>query len=101
VSDDNHLLAYATDTTGFRQYTLELKDLRNGGLLRLHAERVTSAAWTSNNRTLFYVTEDEVTKRSNQLWRHVLEMDLADELIYEERDERFRIDIERSRSGAY
>src|SRR5215475_9942047 len=29
VSDDNELLAYATDTTGFRQYTLVIKDLRN------------------------------------------------------------------------
>jgi oligopeptidase B len=26
VSDDNRLLAYATDTTGFRQYVLEVKD---------------------------------------------------------------------------
>src|SRR6266403_4273900 len=33
VSDDNQLLAYATDTTGFRQYTLQIKDLRTGDLL--------------------------------------------------------------------
>jgi protease II len=70
VSDDNQLLAYATDTTGFRQYTLEVKDLRTGGLLPFRVERVTSAAWSSDNRTLFYVVEDEVTKRSYQLWRH-------------------------------
>jgi oligopeptidase B len=30
VSDDNHLLAYSLDTTGFRQYTLHIKDLRTG-----------------------------------------------------------------------
>jgi protease II len=195
VSDDNRWLAYATDTTGFRQYVLEVKDLRNGRVLAFRVERVTSAAWAADSRTLFYVTEDEVTKRSNQLWRHVfgeevggqfavdslqsavsekrtpraqplrdsgqagmampqeageerLEGELgigdladmgrppvadaaplrgeerpaseggpygsglaglergaytrgADELIYEERDERFRMDVERSRSGAY
>src|SRR3984885_4328576 len=28
VSDDGNLLAYSTDTTGFRQYTLHIKDLR-------------------------------------------------------------------------
>ena len=28
VSDDNRLLAYSTDTTGFRQYTLQIKDLQ-------------------------------------------------------------------------
>jgi len=30
VSEDNHLLAYSTDTTGFRQYLLQVKDLRTG-----------------------------------------------------------------------
>ena len=232
VSDDNRLLAYATDTTGFRQYVLEVKKLEKevaseeerpapqhrpgrkehasesgpykseekerspqGLKPRLHedamselklrpptegvrgsrfrAERVTSAAWAADNRTLFYVTEDEVTKRSNQLWRAEIEEVASDEwrvaseaekgrsrdagsaqemqrgdacqsdfregemsagipplrpqtarppvgmtderneqspqagapvppeLIYEEKDERFRMDVERSRSGAY
>ena len=43
VSDDGNLLAYSTDTTGFRQYTLYVKDLRTGAAPsgRL-AERVTS-----------------------------------------------------------
>jgi len=101
ASDDNHLLAYATDTTGFRQYTLEVKDLRVGKLLPFRTERVTSAAWASDNRTLFYVVEDEVTKRSHRLYRHVLGTGAVDELLYEEKDERFRIDVERTRSGAY
>ena len=101
VSDDNHLLAYATDTTGFRQYTLEVKDLRIGELLPFRMERVTSVAWSSDHKAFFYVVEDEVTKRSHQLWRHVLGTEGADTLIYEEKDERFRIDIERTRSGAY
>src|SRR5208283_5633508 len=101
VSDDNQLLAYATDTTGFRQYTLEVKDLRTRELLPFRIERVTSVAWSSDHKTFFYVVEDEISKRSHQLWRHVLGTDAADALIYEEKDERFRIDIERTRSGAY
>ena len=101
VSDDNHLLAYATDNTGFRQYTLELKNLHTNEPLPLRVERVTSAAWATDNRTLFYVVEDEVTKRSHQLFRHVIGSTGPDTLLYEEKDERFRIDVERSRSGAY
>jgi len=101
VSDDNSLLAYATDTTGFRRYALEIKELRNDGKLPFRAERVTSAAWATDNRTLFYVVEDEVTKRSHRLYRHVLGASGPDTLLYEENDERFRIDVERSRSGAY
>src|SRR5687768_17024880 len=32
VSDDGNLLAYSTDNTGFREYTLHVKDLRTGEL---------------------------------------------------------------------
>jgi oligopeptidase B len=154
VSDNNELLAYATDTTGYRQYTLEIKNLRSGELLPFRAERVTSAAWAKDSRTIFYVVEDEVSKRSYQVYRHRLgEKDRkrfnaefaeepqraqrrgtqegdegrgeradigrsgaaplhgsgdahrqgfgTDEMLYEEKDERFRMDVERTRSGAY
>jgi oligopeptidase B len=111
VSDNNLRLAYATDTTGFRQYVLQVKELGEGPSAgpgpqaAFTAERVTSAAWAADNHTLFYVTEDAVTKRSNQLWKVEpgggSEVSAKPELIYEERDERFRIDVERSRSGAY
>src|SRR5205823_1156151 len=30
VSDDGNYLAYSTDSTGYRQYTLHVKDLRTG-----------------------------------------------------------------------
>src|SRR3984893_7724241 len=72
VSDDNSLLAYSLDTTGFRQYTLPIKDLRTGDVLAERIERVTSAAWAADDRTLFYTVEDEPTKRSWRLYRHVL-----------------------------
>ena len=49
VSDDNQLLAYSLDTTGFRQYTLQIKDLRTGEALPFRVERVTSAAWAADN----------------------------------------------------
>src|ERR1700685_4183613 len=101
VSDDNGLLAYSLDVTGFRQYTLQVKDLRSGETLGERIERVTSAAWASDNRTLFYTVEDETTKRSYRLYRHTLGATEPDQLIREENDERFRIQVERTRSGAY
>ncbi len=58
VSDDNSLLAYSLDTTGFRQYTLQIKNLTTGETLPVRIERVTSAAWAADNRTLFYTVED-------------------------------------------
>ena len=101
VSEDNHLLAYSTDSTGFRQYVLQVKDLRTGTTFPERFERVTSAAWASDNRTLFYTVEDETTKRSHRLYRHVLGSSETDPLIFEETDERFRIAVERTRSGAF
>jgi oligopeptidase B len=101
VNDDNHLLAYSLDTNGFRQYTLQIKDLRSGETLPELIERVTSAAWAADNRTLFYTVEDETTKRSYRLYRHSVDSAEPDALLYEERDERFRVQIERTRSGAF
>jgi oligopeptidase B len=75
--------------------------LRTGETLPFRVPRVTSVAWAGDSRTLFYVVEDETTKRSHQLYRHILGAKKPDALIYEEKDERFRIDIERTRSGAY
>src|SRR5262249_387519 len=87
--------------TGFRQYTLEIKNLATGALLPFKVERVTSAAWAADNKILFYTVEDEVSKRSYRLYRHVLGSTEPTTLLFEEDDERFRIDIERSRSGDY
>jgi oligopeptidase B len=101
VSNDNYLLAYAIDTTGFRQYTLHIKNLWSGHDLPEAVERVTSAAWAADNRTLFYTVEDATTKRAHRLYRHMAGSTEADTLVYEETDERFRVEIERTRSGAF
>jgi len=101
ISEDNQLLAYSTDTTGFRQYVLQVKDLHTGANFPERIERVTSVAWASDNRTLFYTVEDETTKRSHRLYRHTPGSTEPDPLLYEETDERFRIEVERTRSGAF
>ena len=101
VSNDNQLLAYSTDTTGFRQYSLHVRDLRTGESLPERMERVTSVAWAADNKTLFYTVEDETTKRSYRLYRHVLGSTDPDPLLYEEADERFHVEIELTRSGGY
>jgi oligopeptidase B len=98
VSDDSRFLAYTLDTTGYRQYILHVKDLLSGATLSEKIERVTSAAWAADNHTLFYTVEDETTKRSHRLYRHALGSVDSDTLLYEETDERFRIEVERSRS---
>ena len=98
-SDDGNLLAFSTDNTGYRQYTLQVKNLKTGELLPEKIERVDNVAWAADNKTLFYVTEDAVTKRNDKLFRHVLGSDKY-ELIYDEKDELFDIGVGRSRDQA-
>jgi len=98
-TDDGNLLMYSTDNTGYRQYTLRVKDLRTGQDLSENIERVNYAAWASDNKTIFYVTEDAVTKRSDKFFRHVLGTDKYD-LVYEEKDELFDLYTFRSRDRA-
>ncbi len=102
VSDDGALLAYSTDTRGFRQYTLQVKDLRTGEMLGEHVERVGSVVWAADDQTLFYTVEDEERKRQFQLYRHTLgTAHSADELVLEEADERFNLAAGRTRDGDY
>jgi oligopeptidase B len=98
-SDDGNLLAYTTDNTGYRQYTLQIKDLRTGQIFPERIERVNGVVWATDNKTFFYVTEDAVTKRTDKFFRHVLGT-VKNELLYDEKDELFDIGTGRSRDNA-
>ena len=99
VSDDGRFLAYTIDVTGFREYTLYVKDLSTGEVLPDRVEKVSSVAWAAGEGMLFYVTEDHA-KRAHRLWRHRLGAP-ADDLLYEETDELFRLFVWRSRSQRF
>jgi oligopeptidase B len=102
VSDDSSLLAFTTDNVGFRQYKLHVKDLRSGKVLPDTTERVDAVAWAADNKTLFYSTEDATTKRSNLVYRHVLGTDAkSDPVVFDEKDERFDVYVDRTRDGKY
>ena len=100
VSDDGNFLAYTIDYTGFRQFSLQVKDLRTGKLLPDTTGRVTSVNWAADNQTLFLTTEDTTTKRSHQLFRHVLG-EKAFEAVYEEKDELYDIALRKTRDKQF
>jgi oligopeptidase B len=99
VSPDGRLLAYTTDNTGFRQYALAVKDLETGELLADSAERVGSIVWAADSAHLFYATEDEQTKRQDKVWR--LALDGVAVEVFHEQDERFNVDVGRTRDRQY
>jgi len=102
VTDDGRWLAYGVDHTGFRQYTLQIKDLSTGEVLEGSVERVGSLVWAADNKTLFYTIEDEEQKRQYQLWRHELgTRHEKNVLVFEELDERFNLAAGRTRDGKF
>ena len=96
-SDDGNMLAFATDTTGYRQYTLQIKDLKTGKMLPDKIERVTSVEWSPDGKYIFYAQEDPVSKRTDKIYRHTVGTNGGDQLIFEEKDKLFNTGIGRSR----
>jgi oligopeptidase B len=98
VSEDGNLLAYSTDETGFREYTLHVRDLSSGQERDFKATNVLAAVWANDNRTLFYVTADQA-KRPSRVFRHAL--DGPAELVYEETDRKFNLWVSKTRSKKF
>ncbi|WP_395139579.1 S9 family peptidase [Armatimonas sp.] len=104
ISDDGNLLAYTTDNTGFREYTLRIKNLKTGELLPDVIEKVDGVSWAADNKTLFYTAEDE-TKRPHKIYRYAIGSPVigggGGTLIYEEPDALYRAFAYRSRDKQF
>ncbi|GGG43432.1 S9 family peptidase [Hymenobacter glacieicola] len=103
VSDDNQVLAYSEDVVSRRLYTLRFRNLKTG---QLYPEQIPNtsgnAVWAADNQTVFYTRKDPGTLLDFQLYRHTLGTDpKQDQLIYEEKDNTFRIGVGRSKSRKY
>jgi oligopeptidase B len=101
VSPDNKKVAFGTDTTGRRQYTLQIKDLETQEIYGDTIEDTTgSSAWASDSKTFFYTKKDSVTLRSFQVYRHKIG-EKQDTLVFEEGDETFGVTVYKSKSKKY
>ncbi len=102
VSPDHRLLAYSVDTTGAEEFTLYIKDLSTGTLLRETISGTSlGVAWANDSRTLFYTVLDNA-RRPCRLFRHTVGTNPGtDSLVYFEPDESFFLDVNRTRSRRY
>lgn len=102
VSPDNQFVTFATDIVGRRIYTLQIKNLKTGEILSDKIENVTgSAVWGNDNKTLFYVTKDKQTLRSDKVHRHTVGSTDADVLVFDEVDDTFAVGVFRTKSDKY
>jgi len=103
VSKDNKVLAYATDFISRRQYTLNFMDIETGAMLPDRIENTTGEAiWANDNKTVFYVTKDRETLRSDKVFRHQLGTPAEkDVMIYNEKDVTFDVSLSVTKSRKF
>ena len=72
VSNNGSLLAYTTDTNGAERYTMVVKDLETGELMKDKIEEMRGGAvWSPDDSSFFYTSLDE-SGRPWQARRHVV-----------------------------
>jgi oligopeptidase B len=100
VSPNHQLLAYSVDFDGDETYTIRVKNLATGDHLPDEIPNTYySLEWAEDNATFFYTVLDE-TLRPHKVFRHQLSM-AEDTLVYHEPDERFTLEIQKTRTRAF
>ena len=112
ISPDGRLLAYSVDRAGDEVYELRFRDLASGDdLPDVIAGVYEGGVWAADSATFFYVVPD-ASWRPYQINRHTLgdrasvaaggpspASGRGDPLVYEEKDERYDVGVEATRSG--
>ena len=103
ISPNNHMISYGIDTTGRRQYKLQIKDLKTDKVFKEEISNTNGGStWANDNKTLFYTLKDETTLRSESIYKHLLNTDSKlDELVYKELDDTFGVSVYKTKSKKY
>ncbi|MEZ4361288.1 MAG: S9 family peptidase [Kofleriaceae bacterium] len=100
VSANGSLLVWGDDTEGRNKFTMHVKDLRTGQLLPDTAANISpNFAWSSDNKTLYYVGKDPVTLRTDRVFR--LTLGGQPEQIYKEDDGQYYVSLSTSKSRRF
>jgi oligopeptidase B len=102
-SPNNKYLAVAEDFIGRRKNTISIRKNSNGKYLKDRIEDANGdILWSNDNKAIYYIKKDEQTLRSYQVFRHIVgKKSSADELIYQEDDEKFSVGFSKSKTGKY
>ncbi len=103
ISQDNTLAAFSVDTVSRRKYTLQIKDLKTGEIRKDKVENTAgNSVWADDNKTIFYSKQDDLTLRSDKIFKHKLGTSSdEDMLVYHEKDETFGTYVYKSKSKKY
>src|SRR5215472_7040343 len=102
VSPDHSRCAFAIDTSGDERLSLFIKELTGERcVIGPVPGAVAGAAWASDSQTFFSIRLDD-RNRPFQLVRHrIAEGSIAEDVIFEEEDEAFRLRLSRTETGHF
>ncbi len=103
ISPDNKFASFGIDSVGRRIYTIQIKNLETGKILSDKIENATgSSVWANDNKTIFYTKQDEVTLRSDKVFKHKLNTNSdQDVLVFFEKDDTFNVSVGKEKSKKY
>jgi len=103
ISPDNKLMAYGIDKLSRRQYTIYIKNLETGEMLKDEIKGTGgNAVWAADNKTLFYTSNNPATLLSEKIRKHKLGSDAnTDVTVYEEKDPSNYIGVYKTKSRDY
>ena len=103
VSPDNQFATFAVDKVSRRIYDIQIKNLTTGEILPDIIKNASgSSVWANDNKTIFYTKKDNITLRSDKVYRHTIGTNpLNDELIFEEKDDTFDVFVYKEKSKKY
>lgn len=103
ISPNNKFISFGLDIVGRRIYTIQIKNLETGEIFSDKIENATgSSVWANDNNTIFYTKQDEVTLRSDKVFKHKLNTDsVNDVLVFEETDDTFNVSVGKEKSRKY
>jgi oligopeptidase B len=103
VSPDNKLLAFGVDKVSRRQYTLQVKNLETGEILKDEIKGASAGiAWAADSKTFFYTWNNPKTLLTEKIKRHTLGDDASkDVVVYHEQDPTNYIGVYKTKSNKY
>ena len=101
-SPDHRLIAYAINESGGDEGLLRVLDTATGANLADEIYPVAAFTWANDNKTLFYLRQQEDTLRAASLHRHVLGDDPDDDpVLYAEEEESFELYLAKAKDRSY
>jgi oligopeptidase B len=103
ISPDNKMMAYGIDKVSRRQYTIFIKNLETGEIMKDEIKGTGgNAIWGNDNKTIFYTSNNQVTLLSEKIKRHTIGTDASSDVpVYEEKDQTNYIGVYKTKSKKY